>query len=295
MSTIAADAASPPPAVTLADGAVWPALGLGTWRMGESPRSRAAEVAAVRAALVAGYRLIDTAEMYGDGGAETVVGRALSDAIASGEVRREDLVVVSKVYPHHATAAGVRAACRRSLKRLGLERLDAYLLHWRGQVPLAETVRGFEALREEGLVARWGVSNFDVDDLAELIALAPRPPVLLNQIWYSLGTRGPAWDLLPWQQREGIVTMAYSPIGQGALLREPGLVRVAARLGATPAQVALAWLLRQPGVIAIPKSASPERQHENLASARVRLGADDLADLDAAFPPPTGKQPLAMT
>ncbi len=281
--------------VTSLDGRGWPPIGLGTWRMGEVPARRKAEVGAVRAAIEIGYRLIDTAEMYGDGGAESVVGEALRDVIAAGTVRREELVVVSKVYPHHGSRDDVIAACRRSLDRLGLEQLDAYLLHWRGAVPLRDTVAGFEALCSRGSIRGWGVSNFDVADLEELFAVDGGSGCVVNQIYYSLGARGPAFDLLPWHARHGITTMAYSPLDQGALSRHGAVQAVAARQGCDPAQVAIAWLVRQDGVVPIPKSVSVERLRANLAAAdAVTLDTVDLATLDAAFAPPSRKQPLAM-
>ena len=282
------------PSVTLPGGEALPSLGLGTWRMGESASRRAADVAAVRSALELGYRVIDTAEMYGEGGAEAVVGQAIGDALRSGAVQRSDLFVVSKVYPQNATTAGLAAACERSLKRLGLDHLDAYLLHWRGAVPLTETVAGFEALRACGRIRHWGVSNFDVDDLEELVATRGGDRCAVNQIYYSLSQRGPAFDLLPWQADRAIPTMAYSPIDQGALVRSKPLLALAERRRVTPAQLALAWLIDQPGVMAIPKASSGRHQRENLESLAVTLDASDRASLDAAFAPPHRKSALAM-
>lgn len=269
-------------------------LGLGTWRMGEAPASRSREVAAVRSALGMGWRVIDTAEMYGEGGAEEVVGAALAAELRSGTLRREDVFVVSKVYPHHATAKGTIAACERSLTRLGLDHLDAYLLHWRGSVPLQETVDAFETLRSRGRIGHWGVSNFDVDDMAELMQVRGGERCATNQVYYSLSERGPGVALVPWLQRCGIATMAYSPIDQGALAQSDALRTLAARHGATPAQLALAWLIRQEGVMAIPKAASEAHLRENLAAQAIELTPDDLARLDATFPPPKRKPPLAM-
>lgn len=271
-----------------------PRLGLGTWGMGEAPARRAEEVAAVRAAIGMGYRLIDTAEMYGEGGAEEVVGEALAQALKASEVVRDEVFIVSKVYPHNASRSGTQAACERSLRRLGLERIDLYLLHWRGQVPLAETCAALQALVEQGRIGRWGVSNFDTDDLQELFALPGGTDCAVNQVYYSLGERGAAFSLLPWQRAHGMPLMAYSPIDQGALARSPALQSMARRLDATPAQVALAWVLSQPGVVAIPKAVSEAHQRDNLAAARLQLGAEDLAELDRLFPPPTRKRPLAM-
>jgi diketogulonate reductase-like aldo/keto reductase len=269
-------------------------LGLGTWRMGEAAGRRAREVAAVRTALDLGWRVIDTAEMYGEGGAEEVVGRSLADAFRAGALRREDVFVVSKVYPHNASARGTVAACGRSLARLGLDHLDAYLLHWPGDVPLQETVDAFELLRAQGRIRHWGVSNFDVDDMAALLRVRGGERCATDQIYYSLGARAPAFDLVPWLQHHGMVTMAYSPIDQGRLARNPALRALAQKRGATPAQLALAWLIAQPGVMAIPKAASEAHLRENLAALTLTLDAADRAELDAAFPPPRRKAPLAM-
>ena len=271
-----------------------PRLGLGTWGMGEPRARRAAEVAAVRTAIRMGYRLIDTAEMYGEGGAEEVVGEALAQALQAGEVTRNELFIVSKVYPHNASRSGTLAACERSLQRLGLEHIDLYLLHWRGQFPLAETCAALQTLVEQGRIGRWGVSNFDTADLQELFALPGGPDCAVNQVYYSLGERGAAFSLLPWQRAHGMPLMAYSPIDQGALARSPALQNLAQRLGATPAQVALAWVLAQPGVVAIPKAVTEAHQRDNLAALQLKLDAEDLAELDRLFPPPLRKQPLAM-
>lgn len=279
--------------VTLPTGDEWPSLGLGTWRMGESRARRAAEVAALRAAFELGYRLIDTAEMYGEGGAEEVVGEAVAGALKDG-LPRESLVVVSKVYPHNASAEGVVAACERSLRRLKLDRLDGYLLHWRGGVPLSETVRGFETLARRGLVRHWGVSNFDVDDLHELDAVPGGRACAVNQVYYSLSERGPEFALLPLQRARQMPLMAYSPVDQGALADHPSLRSVAAKHAATPAQVALAWVLRQPGVIAIPKAVQTLHLRHNLAAAKLPLDDADLTQLDRLFPRPKRKEPLAM-
>jgi len=269
-------------------------LGLGTWRMGEDRARRAGEVAAVRRALETGWRVIDTAEMYGDGGAEEVVGAALAGAMRSGAVTRDEVFVVSKVYPHNATAPGTVAACERSLARLGLDHLDGYLLHWRGSVPLQVTIDAFETLRSRGKIRHWGVSNFDVDDMVELVGLRGGERCAVNQVYYSLSERGPGFALVPWLQRRGMVTMAYSPIDQGALARNAALRKLADKRGATPAQLALAWLVSQRDVMAIPKAASEEHLRENLAALALTLAPADLAALDAAFPPPRRKTPLAM-
>lgn len=281
--------------VQLPDGTAVPALGLGTWRIGESARKRRAEIAAVRRALAIGYRLIDTAEMYGEGGAEEVIGAALADAIAAGDVRRDDVFIVSKVYPHNASRSGVPAACERSLRRLGLDRIDLYLLHWRGSAPLAETVAAFESLKERGLIRRWGVSNFDVDDLKALARVANGAHCAANQIYYSASQRGAEFALLPWQRERRMPAMAYSPIDQGAAARDRTLKAIGARHGGTAAQIALAWVLRQPDVIAIPKAVRDAHLRENWAAASIALTPRDLADIDRRFPPPTCKSPLAMT
>jgi diketogulonate reductase-like aldo/keto reductase len=270
-----------------------PALGLGTWRMGESRHSHADELAALRLALDIGYRAFDTAEMYGEGGAETLLGQALAAALR-GPLRREELCVISKVYPHHAGTQGVSAACERSLKRLQLDHLDLYLLHWRGAIPLAQTVEGFERLRRRGLIRHWGVSNFDLDDMLELAALPQGRRCAANQVWYSLTHRGVEFDLLPWQQARRMPLMAYSPIDQGELLAHPLLKRLSDRLDVTPAQLAIAWVLAQRGVMAIPKSARAEHLQQNWDAAALPLSAADMAVLDHAFPRPQNAGALAM-
>lgn len=271
-----------------------PNIGLGTWRMGEDASRRRAEIAAVREALAVGYRLIDTAEMYGEGGAEAVVGAALAEALRVGDVRRDELVVVSKVYPHNATRRGTPAACTRSLERLGLEHMDLYLLHWRGAVPLAETVEALQGLQACGLVGRWGVSNFDVDDMEELWALDGGEDCAANQVYYSLGERGPAHSLLPWLQARGVPLMAYSPIDQGAIARDAELAARAAELGLSAAQLALAWLAAQPGVVPIPKAVRSEHLRENLAAVGRALDETTRAMLAERYPVPSRKRPLAM-
>ncbi len=269
-------------------------LGLGTWQMGEDAGQRSREVAAVRSALDMGWRVIDTAEMYGEGGAEEVVGAALADALRNGSLARDEVFIVSKVYPHNATSRGTVAACERSLARLGVDHLDAYLLHWRGSVPLQETVDAFETLRSRGRIRHWGVSNFDVDDMDELMTVRGGERCATNQVYYSLSERGAAFRLVPWLQEHAMVTMAYSPIDQGNLARNAALRALAKRRGATPAQLALAWLVRQPGVMAIPKAVSETHLRENLAALALTLAPEDLAELDAAFPPPKRSAPLAM-
>jgi diketogulonate reductase-like aldo/keto reductase len=279
-----------------------PALGLGTWKMGESAAMRAREIAAIRTAIDLGYRLFDTAEMYGEGGAETALGRAIADALQAGVVTREDLFIVSKVYPHNADRRGVPAACDRSRKRLGLDVVDLYLLHWRGAVPLAETVDAFEALKAGGAIREWGVSNFDLDDLIELEGIAH--PTLMakpgklhcatNQICYALDERGAEFSLMTYQRTLHMPTMAYCPLGQGRLATDPTLQEIAAARGTTAAQIALAWVLRHDDVIAIPKAVNSTHLAENFGALDVTLTDEDLTALDAAFPPPMEKTALAM-
>ncbi|UVL54329.1 aldo/keto reductase [Pseudomonas sp. B21-035] len=261
-------------------------IGQGTWYMGEDPARQHAEVAALQHGIELGLNLIDTAEMYAEGGAETVVGKAIAG-------RREQVFLVSKVYPHNASLKGIPAACERSLKRLGTEHIDLYLLHWRGQYPLAETVEAFERLRVEGKIGRWGVSNFDVDDLRELYQLSGDCAV--NQVLYNPSQRGIEYDLLPWSHKRNLPTMAYCPLAQaGRLLKHPTLAEIAERHGATPAQVSLAWVIRQDGVIAIPKAADLEHVRLNAAAANLVLSSEDLRAIDRAFAPPTRKQHLSM-
>ncbi|HEX7155978.1 MAG TPA: aldo/keto reductase [Burkholderiaceae bacterium] len=284
-------------AVVLPGGERRPALGLGTWKMGESRSRRSAEVSAVRLALDIGYRVIDTAEMYGEGGAEEVVGEAVAGAMRDG-LARGDVFIVSKVYPHNASRAGVLAACERSLRRLKLDSIDLYLLHWRGREPLAETLAGFLELQRRGQIRRWGVSNFDVPDLQELFGLEGGAGCSANQVYYSLGARGVEFDLLPWQRERGVPLMAYCPIDQGALARrQAGAAwrEVAQRHAATPVQVALAALLAQGGVMAIPKAVREAHLRENWGAAALALDAKDLAALDRDFPPPRRKVPLTMS
>lgn len=271
-----------------------PALGLGTWRMGEAARRKSEEVAAVRLAFELGYRLVDTAEMYGEGGAEQVIGQALGEALRAGTLKRDELFVVSKVYPHNASRAGVAAACDRSRKRLGLDRIDLYLLHWAGTHPLAETVAGFEDLRLRGHIGHWGVSNFDVDEMESLVALPNGDACAANQVYYSLGERAPEFALLPWQRARSIPLMAYSPIDQGDLASAKGLHELAARRGATAAQLALAWLIAQPGVLAIPKAVREAHLRDNLAAAELELSDTELAAIEKMFPAPRRKTALAM-
>ena len=276
-----------PALITFPGGTQVPALGQGTWFMGEQARKRDAEVAALRAGLDLGMTLIDTAEMYADGGAEEVVGEALAG-------RRDQAVIVSKVLPSNASRCGTVAACERSLRRLDTDRIDLYLLHWRGSHPLAETLEAFATLQRDGKIAHWGVSNFDLDDMQELVALAGGNEVATNQVLYNLTRRGIEYDLLPWSQQRRIPVMAYSPIEQGRLLGNATLKRIAAAHGATPAQVALRWVLREPHVIAIPKAGTVAHVQENRKALDLVLTAEDVAALDRAFPPPRGPQPLEM-
>ena len=275
------------PMVTLPGGERVPALGQGTWHMGENRRRTAEEAAAVRLGIELGMTLIDTAEMYGSGGAEEMVARA-------AEGLRDDLFIVSKVYPHNASRAGVVAACERSLERLRTDRIDLYLLHWRGSIPLTETIAGFERLLREGKIRHYGVSNFDRADMAEWATLKGGETVAADQVLYNLSRRGPEWDLLPWCRERGIAVMAYTPLGQGSLLHDRTLAEIARRRNATPAQVALAWLLRQEGMIVIPKAARLEHVRDNRGALGVALTEEDLPALDRAFPPPKTKSSLGM-
>ena len=271
--------------VTIA-GTTVPALGMGTWNIGDSGAKRAAEIAALRAGLDAGLRVIDTAEMYGSGRSESLVGEAIAG-------RRDEVYLVTKVLPSNASTAGVQKACEASLKRLGTDRVELYLLHWVGGVPLSATVEGFERLRERGLIGAWGVSNFDVDDMESLEEVSS--DCAANQILYSLEYRGTEYDLLERDREAGVVTMAYSPLGQGGdLLDHPALAKIADRYDAKPAQVALAWVLRRDNMLAIPKAGTVAHQLDNIAATRLTLDEDDLAELDRAFAPPTRKRHLAM-
>jgi diketogulonate reductase-like aldo/keto reductase len=273
--------------VALPDGEKVPVLGMGTWGMGEARARAAAEVAALKLGLDLGMSLIDTAEMYGDGGAEAIVGKAVAG-------RRDQVFIVSKVLPQNATRQGTVAACERSLRRLGTDRIDLYLLHWRGEVPLTETLAGFAALKQGGKIRHYGVSNFDLADMQELWSLPGGDATATDQVLYTLARRGIEWDLLPWCRAHGLPIMAYSPIEQGRLASHHVLRRLAERQGVTSAQLALASVLQQAGVIAIPKASSPEHVRQNCAALDIALGADELAALDKAFPPPSGPQPLAM-
>jgi diketogulonate reductase-like aldo/keto reductase len=275
------------PTVTLPGGERVPALGQGTWHMGEDRRHAAAEAAAVRLGIELGMTLIDTAEMYGSGGSEEMIAQAIDGV-------RDKLFIVSKVYPHNASRSGVVAACERSLKRLRTDRLDLYLLHWRGSIPLAETVEGFERLQREGKIRYHGVSNFDRADMVEWVALRGGEKIAADQVLYNLSRRGPEWDLVPWCREHGVAIMAYTPLGQGSLLRDRTLAEIARRHNATPAQGALAWLVRQPGTIVIPKAARLDHVRENRGALDVVLTDEDLAALDRAFAPPKGRTSLGM-
>ena len=275
------------PQVTLPSGERVPAFGQGTWHMGEDRRRTAEEVAALKLGIELGMTLIDTAEMYGSGRAEEIVEEA-----ARG--RRDELFIVSKVLPYNASRKGVIEACERTLKRLETDRIDLYLLHWRGSVPLAETLEAFLRLQRDGKIRHHGVSNFDLDDMQEWVALDGGDAVAANQILYNLQRRGPEWELIPWCRERRIAIMAYTPLGQGRMLQNRALAEIAARHDATPAQVALAWLLRRDGTMVIPKASRREHVRENRGALDVKLSTDDLAALDRAFPPPKGPTALGM-
>jgi diketogulonate reductase-like aldo/keto reductase len=268
------------------DGGTVPALGQGTWMMAERADRRAEEVAALREGVELGLTLIDTAEMYGEGAAETLVGEAIAGI-------RDRVFLVSKAYPQNASRARLAGACEASLRRLRVETLDLYLLHWRGNVPLVETVEAMERLVDAGKIARWGVSNLDTDDMEELAA-AGGARCATDQILYNLTRRGPEIDLLPWLEQRHIPTMAYSPVERGRLVDHPALRKIAEPKGATAAQVALAWLLRRPAVIAIPKASSIGHVRDNRAAADLHLDEADLTTLDHAFPQPRQRKPLEM-
>ncbi len=266
-------------------GAVMPNLGLGTWRMGENEAARQEEIAALQLGFDLGLNLVDTAEMYADGGAETVV----ADAIAG---RRDEVFLISKVLPRNASLAGTMSACERSLKRLRVERIDLYLLHWPGEHPLEETLGAFTRLAEQGKIAHYGLSNFDLDELLRAEKLPGGARVGANQVLYNLGRRGIERALIPWCASLNIAIMAYSPLEQGRLRPHEALRRIGARHDATPAQVALAWTLRHENVVAIPKATRLAHVRDNAKSADIVLTAEDLSDIDRAFPPPRGDVPL---
>ncbi|EIV92368.1 aldo/keto reductase [Frankia sp. QA3] len=271
--------------VELPSGEPIPALGLGTWHLAEDPRRHAQEIEAIRTGLDLGISLIDTAEMYADGAAEELVGEAIDG-------RRDEVLLVGKVLPQHATVRGTIAACEASLARLRTDTLDLYLLHWRGPVPLAETLEAFAELVEAGRIRHWGVSNLDVEDMAELVGLPGGEAVQTDQVLYNLTHRGVELDLLPWCRERGIPIMAYSPLELGHLVHEPALAGIAARHGVTPAQVALAWALAQEGVVVIPRSHDSRHVREDREALDLRLTPDELAGLDRAFPPPPEPVPL---
>ncbi|MFO1118264.1 MAG: aldo/keto reductase [Beijerinckiaceae bacterium] len=269
------------------DGAEVCALGQGTWEIAEDSSHSADEIRALKMGLDLGLTLIDTAEMYGEGAAESLVGEAISG-------RRDEVFLVSKVYPHNASRAGVAAACERSLKRLKTDRLDLYLLHWAGPHPIEETIRGFEKLKSDGKILRWGVSNFDLDEMEHVVAAPGGSACACNQVLYNLGQRGPEFDLALWMAARTIPLMAYSPLDRGDLARAGALLPIAEKHGATAAQIALAFLLAQPNAIAIPKASSPAHVEANAKALTIALDAEDRAAIDRAFPAPRRKTRLAM-
>jgi diketogulonate reductase-like aldo/keto reductase len=273
--------------VRLPSGEKITALGQGTWHFAEDPGRRAEEVASIRLGVDLGMTVIDTAEMYGDGAAEALVGEAISG-------RRSEVFLVDKVLPHHATREGTVRACEASLARLGVESVDLSLLHWRGRIPLIETIEGFAELKRRGMVRYWGVSNLDIDDMIELSGVPGGEEVQTNQILYNLTRRGPEYALLPWLAQYGIPAMAYSPIEQGRLLDHPALQTIAGRHDATPAQIALAWVLQRDGVVAIPRAGTLSHVRQNAAARDIELTGTDLNDLDRAFPPPNRPRPLEV-
>ena len=275
------------PTLQLPSGVSVPRLGLGTWRMGESDRLRDQEIEALKLGIDLGMTLIDTAEMYGGGGAEEAVAAAVKG-------RRHQVFIVSKVLPQNSSRIGTIAACERSLKKLNTDHLDLYLLHWRGAYPLRETLLGFQTLHADGLIKAWGVSNFDVADMEELFGLPGGDQAATDQVLYNLARRGIEADLLPWCRTRGVPIMAYSPVDQGRILRNRTLARVAARHGASPAQIALAWLLRQKDMLVIPKATNVDHVRENRAALDLPLTKADLAELDVAFPAPHGSRSLEI-
>ena len=276
------------PTTKLPSGDVIPVLGMGAWMIGDNARDRKDEVAALRLGLDLGMTLIDTAELYGSGRSEDVVAEAIAD-------RRDQVFLVSKVLPQNATRKSTIAACEQSLKRLKTDRLDLYLLHWRESIPLRETLEGFIALKRDGKIRNWGVSNFDVEDMEELLALPGGDQVATNQVMYNLRRRGIEYELLPWSRKRNIPIMAYSPLDQGHLMRSSELMHIAERKGATPAQIAIAWTIRAPGVFAIPKASRESHVRDNHKALSIRLDDEDLAELDRHFRPPLKKKPLEMT
>ncbi|MGW5365425.1 aldo/keto reductase [Actinopolymorpha pittospori] len=274
-------------AVPLPSGEEIPALGQGTWGWAEVPARREQEIASLRLGLDLGLNLVDTAEMYADGGAEKLVGEGLAG-------RRQEAFLVTKLPPSNAGRTGTLRACEASLQRLGTDWIDLYLLHWRGRIPLEDTLEAFEVLVATGKIRYWGVSNFDTADLSELVLVSGGADVATNQVLYNLTRRGTEYDLLPWARAAGLPIMAYSPIEQGRLLTNPGLAAMARKHGVTPAQVALAWVLREPEMVVIPRAGRPEHVQQNRLALDVRLTETDLAELDRLFPPPTAKVPLEV-
>ena len=273
--------------VLLPTGETIPALGQGTWQMAEDTSRRTQEINALRLGLELGMTLIDTAEMYGEGAAEELVAEAITG-------RRDEAFLVSKVYPHHASRSGVVQACERSLKRLRTDRLDLYLLHWRGSVPLEDTVAGFEELCRSGKIRHWGVSNFDTSDMEELARVTNGTNSATNQVLYNVTRRGPEFDLIPWMAAHRMPLMAYSPIEQGRLPKSGALQMIGDKHRASAFQIALAWLLQQPGVIAIPKASRPDHVRDNHRALQIGLSPEELKAIDAQFLPPGRKRPLEM-
>jgi diketogulonate reductase-like aldo/keto reductase len=263
------------------------ALGQGTWHFAEMPARRSDEIASIRLGVDLGMTVIDTAEMYSNGAAEVLVGEAIAG-------RRSEVFIVDKVLPHHATRVGTVRACQASLGRLGVDNIDLYLLHWPGRIPLEETIEGFAQLKRDGMIRHWGVSNLDIDDMIELSGIPGGDEVQTNQILYNLSRRGPEFALLPWLAQHHISAMAYSPIEQGRLLEHPALQPIARRHNATPAQIALAWVLQHDGVIAVPRAGTPSHVRQNAAARDIELTPEDLHALDRAFPPPVRPRPLEI-
>lgn len=278
---------NPARSIQLPSGEKIAALGQGTWHLAEAPGRRADEIASIQLGIDLGLTVMDTAEMYGNGAAEVLVGEAIAG-------RRDEVFLVDKVLPDHATREGTLRACEASLGRLGVDYIDLYLLHWRGRIPLAETIAGFAELKRHGMIRHSGVSNFDIDDMIELSALPGGDEVQTNQVLYNLTRRGPEYALLPWLSQHGIPAMAYSPIEQGRLLDNPALRPIAQRYDATPAQIALAWVLQHDGVAAIPRARTLSHVRQNAAARDIELTRRDLHELDRAFPPPTRSRPLEV-
>ena len=274
--------------VQLPGGETVPALGLGTWKMGERNGPKKDEIAAVRLAIDLGMTLIDTAEMYAEGGSETMIGEAIAG-------RRDQVFLVSKIYPHNAGRANTPVACERSLRRLGTDRIDLYLLHWRDRKPLAETMEAFQKLKAEGKIRHYGVSNLDTEDMDELWRTPGGPLTQVNQVYYNPAARGIEFDLLPWQRKQRVPIMAYSPVDQAKLAGDKTLAAIGKRHDATAAQIALAWGLRHPDSIVIPKAVKSEHIRQNVSALDIKLTPEDMAEIDKAFPPPKAKTRLEMT